>query len=89
LYGKGAGLMEQIGIALFGVLGIWLTQDKRASWRRWACIAGMCSQPFWLFAAIKAGQWGAFFISCLYTIAWARGIFNNWIKPASAAAEGE
>ena len=32
---KSMGL-DQIGITLSGVIAIWLTQDKRAAWRRWA-----------------------------------------------------
>jgi hypothetical protein len=39
--------LEQIGIAIFGVAAIRLSQDEREKVRRWACIAGLCSQPFW------------------------------------------
>jgi hypothetical protein len=52
--------LEQIGIAVSGVVAVWLTQDKRESWRRWACIFGMLGQPFWFYAAWKAEQMGHF-----------------------------
>ena len=39
--------LDQIGIAFSGVLAVWLTQDKRERWRRWACIFGLLGQPFW------------------------------------------
>src|SRR5690349_4659559 len=64
-FSEGAGATErsemgldQIGITLSGVIAVWLTQDKRIAWRRWACIFGMFAQPFWFYAAWKAEQWG-------------------------------
>lgn len=64
--------LDQIGITLSGVIAIWLTQDKRATWRRWACIFGVFAQPFWFYAAWKAEQWGIFAMCMLYSYAWAR-----------------
>jgi hypothetical protein len=55
---------------LTGVIAVWLTQDKRESWRRWAPIFGLLAQPFWFYAAWKAEQWGIFAITTLYTYAW-------------------
>lgn len=72
--------MEQIGIALFGVLAIVLTQSRCAHRRRWACIAGMLGQPFWYWSAWHAGQMGVLFVSVLYTLAWGRGIWQHWIR---------
>jgi hypothetical protein len=39
-------MIEQIGIVLFGVIAVWLTQDERADRRRFACLFGMAGQPF-------------------------------------------
>lgn len=71
--------MEQIGIAFTGVTAIWLSQDKRQNWRRFACIFGLIGQPFWFWSAISAEQWGIVVLCCLYTYSWARGVWNNWI----------
>lgn len=79
-------MLEQIGIACTGVIAVWLSQDSRESWRRYACLFGMAGQPFWLIATAKAGQWGIFAMSLLYTYSWARGVWNNWLKPRMAAA---
>src|SRR6476620_6948040 len=76
--------LDQIGIALSGVIAVWLTQDKRESWRRWACIFGMLGQPFWFYAAWKAEQWGILAISLLSTYAWARGIWTYWLATERA-----
>ena len=58
-------VVDQVGILLTGVIAVWLTQHKRESWRRWACILGLLGQPFWFFAAWKAEQWGILAISTL------------------------
>ena len=72
--------MEQIGIALFGVFAVWLSQDARANWRKWACIFGLIGQPFWFYATYKASQWGMFGLCFLYSYAWGKGFYINWIK---------
>ncbi|MGI4936364.1 MAG: hypothetical protein ACRYF5_06415 [Janthinobacterium lividum] len=75
--------MDQIGIALTGAIAAFLTQDKRASWRRWACIFGLIGQPFWFYTSYQAGQWGVFALSVLYAGAWLRGLWNYWIRPSA------
>jgi hypothetical protein len=74
--------LEQIAIAITGVTAVYLSQDTREEWRRYACLFGMASQPFWFYATAKAGQWGIFALCCLYTYSWGRGIWNNWIRSA-------
>lgn len=77
--------MEQIGIALTGVVAIWLSQDVRDSVRKYACLFGMAGQPFWFYSAYTAEQWGIFALCTLYTWAWWKGIRLHWIKkPVSA-----
>ena len=74
-------VLDQLGILLTGVIAVWLTQHKRESLRRWACIFGLLGQPFWFYAAWKAEQWGIVAISTLYSYAWARGIWTYWLVP--------
>lgn len=73
-------MIDQIGIALCGVTAIALTQCKQDWLRRYACLFGMAGQPFWLYAAYSAEQWGIFGISFLYALAWGSGIWQHWIK---------
>ena len=75
-------MIEQFGIAMTGAVAIFLTQDRRASVRKWACIFGLAGQPFWFYSAYKAGQWGIFALCCLYAASWARGFWNHWVRPA-------
>lgn len=72
--------MEQIGIAMTGVVAIFLSQSKHARLRKWACIFGLVGQPFWFYASYKAAQWGIFGLSFLYAAAWLRGFVNNWVR---------
>jgi hypothetical protein len=84
-------VLDQVGILVTGVIAVWLTQHKRESWRRWACIFGLLAQPFWFYAAWKAEQWGILAISTLYTYAWARGIWTYWLaseRTGSAPNQG-
>lgn len=81
-------MIEQIAIGLFGVTAIFLSQDSRNDWRRWACVFGLIGQPFWFMAAIKTHQWGILALCCLYTVSWARGVYTNWIA-APSAGNGE
>lgn len=74
-------MMEQIAIAVFGVVAVFLTQDSRDNVRKFACIFGLLSQPFWFYATWKAEQWGIFALCFLYLLSWMRGLWNFWIKP--------
>lgn len=69
---------EQIGIAIFGVTGIVLSQMKSARARKWAPVSGLIGQVFWFWATIGGKQWGMVFMSCVYTGAWMLGIYNQW-----------
>ena len=72
-------MIEQIGIALFGCSGIWFVSRKE-HWKRWGYILGMLGQPFWVWSALKAEQWGILFLTAWYTYSWGQGIWNYWIK---------
>jgi nicotinamide riboside transporter PnuC len=75
-------MIEQFAIAGTGVVAIWLSQDARPAWRRWACVFGLCGQPFWFYAAWTAGQYGIFALCVFYTLSWARGVKTHWLGRA-------
>ena len=72
--------MEQIFIAFTGLTAVWLSQDERENWRKWACIFGLCGQPFWFYAAWKAEQWGILLLCFFYAWSWYRGLKTHWLK---------
>lgn len=67
-------------IALTGVSAIWLSQSKRTDYRKYASILGLIGQPFWFYSSFASEQWGIFLLSFFYTMAWARGFYNYWIR---------
>lgn len=72
--------MEQIFIALTGVVAIYLTQqDKHTHWKKYACIFGLLGQPFWFYSAYTSEQWGIFILCIFYTYSWFIGFRNNWL----------
>jgi hypothetical protein len=74
--------MDQLAILCTGCVAIWLANDKRDTWRRFACLFGLAGQPFWIYSAWHTGQWGIGAVALVYTLAWARGIWNHWIAHA-------
>ena len=76
--------LAQVGIAIFGVAAIRLSQDHRAHVQRWACIAGLCAQPFWFWTTYANGQWGIFALCFLYSWAWAKGVRTYWLRRGAA-----
>lgn len=72
--------MEQIAIALTGIIAIWLTQQSNDDWKKYACLFGLAGQPFWFYSAYSAEQWGIFILTVFYTYSWFLGLKNNWIN---------
>lgn len=66
--------MEQLAIAITGCVAIWLANDQRQPWRKWASVFGLVGQPFWFYSAFIAEQWGILALSFVYTAAWVRGL---------------
>lgn len=77
--------IAQVGIALTGVTAIFLTQTKSAELQRFACLFGLAGQPFWIWSAISAEQWGILALTSLYAFAWAQGVWLHWLRPSVTA----
>ena len=75
--------MEQIIIAFTGIIAIWLTQQNRNAWKKYACLFGVAGQPFWFYSAYSTEQWGIFVLCVFYTYAWCLGVKNNWITKST------
>lgn len=75
-----ASILPQAGITIFGCSAIWLVGHNEHRIRRWGYVAGLCSQPFWLYTAIEAKQWGIVILSVFYGYSWGTGFYNHWIK---------
>lgn len=73
-------MIAQIFIAVLGVAAVWLTQQQNESLKKYACLFGIASQPFWFYASWASQQWGIFFLSFVYSGAWLMGLYNYWLK---------
>lgn len=74
----------QAAIFGLGLTAVALSQSRRAALRRWAPIFGLAGQPFWLFETAIAGQPGMFALSVAYTVVWAAGAWNQWLRKVPA-----
>ena len=73
-------MIEQIGIAICGVTAVWLSQDTREHWRRFACIFGLAAQPFWFWTTWVNQQWGIMALCLFYGYGWWRGFRQFWLR---------
>lgn len=81
-----AGVIEQIAIGLCGAVAVFLSQDRRGHWRRWACIFGLISQPFWFYMAWNAHQYGVLALCFVYAWSWGRGFRIYWLGHRETAS---
>jgi hypothetical protein len=73
-------VIVQLFIAILGVTGIYLSQQKSLPAQRFACLFGLAAQPFWFVTTFRAEQWGIFALCFLYTYAWFQGVRTHWLK---------
>lgn len=67
-------------IAITGAMAIWLSQDRRDEWKKYACIFGLVGQPFWFYSSWATEQWGVFVLCFFYTLAWLKGFKLHWMQ---------
>ena len=71
-------MLMQIILFSLSITAVFLSQRKTENIRKWACVFGLLSQPFWFIATW--GTWGMFAISIVYTFIWAESFYNTFIK---------
>jgi hypothetical protein len=72
-------VISQIGIAIFGVTAIYLSQHPSPRVQRYACILGLSGQVFWFYSSYTEELWGIFALSFFYTWAWFKGFRTYWL----------
>lgn len=72
-------MIEQVFIAVTELIAIWLIQEKRQEYKRWASVFGLLGQPFWFYASYTAEQWGSFILCFFFTAAWIRSFKQCWL----------
>lgn len=72
--------IDQVFTGLFGSLAIWLTQCKSYKYRKLAPVAGIISQPFFIYATYVSEQWGMLLAALFCTYAWIVGLIHFYWK---------
>jgi hypothetical protein len=70
--------LAQFGIVVFGCSAVWLVGRKDKKISRWGYVAGLLSEPFWLYTAVSNDQWGIVVLAVWYTYAWGSGFLNHF-----------
>lgn len=74
-------ILIQTIIAVTGLIAIYLTQQERKqAWKKYACIFGLISQPFFIYTTYVNNQMGMFILAIGYTYIWYIGFKNNWLS---------
>lgn len=68
----------QAMIVLLGGATIALLASKLGRVRRWGYVVGLASEPFWIYAALVAGQWGILLVALWWAWFYYVGAVNNW-----------
>lgn len=73
--------MTQLGLAFFGLAALWMATSGNALAQRWACVVGICGQPFWLAFAAQKDSWALGLIAAAYTFVYAHRIGAHFLMP--------
>jgi hypothetical protein len=70
-------IVSQVMIAICGISSCWLTATDRA---KYACVWGLCAEPFWIYTSINNKQWGILVLAFVYAYMWSYGIYYHWFR---------
>ena len=73
-------MIVQFILSVLSIMAVAFSQSKSETLRRYACVAGLISQPFWMYATFIASQWGMFALAIIYTFIWGKSFVNNFIN---------
>jgi hypothetical protein len=72
--------IEQLGIALPGLIALYMALGNNPMARKWAPIIGLCGQPFWAYFAWRTGAAGVAMLVPAYTAIYLRGAWLQWVS---------
>lgn len=73
--------LDQAVVCIFGLAGIALSQSRRPSLERWACVPALIGQAGWFHFAVTEHSWFLIALACGYTASWGIGVYNYWVRP--------
>jgi hypothetical protein len=72
-------LVEQLGLATFGVLALLFGFHEDPDVRKWEPVIALLGQPFWFYMSVRGRMWGVFFVAVLYSLAHSYGFYKLWL----------
>lgn len=73
-------LFTQAGLAVTGLIAIYLTQQSNDNLKKYAPIFGLLGQPLWYYSTLSSGQYGIFCLTLAYTYMWGIGFYSQWVR---------
>jgi len=74
---------------MYALLNVWMVATALASVylfnagarrARWAALIGLAGQPAWLGLTMATGEPGMFVVSLFFTVCYARGVWDGFIR---------
>lgn len=78
LLAEHGAMLNQLGLAVFGLSAAWMAMGRSPGQRRWAPWIGLAGQPFWLTFALQAQAYGLLAVSIAFTLVYLRGAWVQW-----------
>jgi hypothetical protein len=75
--------VAQCLIFLLSGSAVWILAQRKP-WSKWGYLLGLSSEPFWLYSAVKAQQWGVVALTVWFAYSWLTGIHNHILKGNNA-----
>lgn len=71
-------IISQILLAALGLAALYMSMVAESQTAKyWAPFVGLSAQPFWLYSAVEANQWGAFGLCCAYSFVYLKAVSKS------------
>lgn len=67
----------QLYVFVTSMLSAWAVA-RTDGWNKWAYIAGLASEPAWLYIAVTTDSWGVVLLTIWWTWYWAVGAWRRF-----------
>jgi len=72
-------ILIQIIIFVTESVAMWLSQQPKVEWQKYAPIIGLIGEPFWIYDSYTNQSWGVLGLSLIYTYIWYVGLKTHWL----------
>jgi hypothetical protein len=73
---------NQLWLLVTSMAAVWCVA-RADRWHRWGFVAGLASEPSYLYTSWVSGQWGIFLLTLWWTWYWGVGAWRRFGKDAA------